>query len=249
MLHTFVRQIDLPGGDLTRAAWVPHHQFHDSTASVPSMGCHYSILAPGHSPHPPHAHVQEEILIVLDGTAEILIASNPSDPTPQVVPMTVGQFSYYPAGQHHTLRNASDHTVTYLMLWWSGVQQQNIVRGLLRRLLPTRPTLPTGTFDLRRELVTDHERGFATVLVFEGATKWLRRLQCHLTRLKPGAGYAAHTDAHDVAIVLLDGSIETAGTVVTNRGIAYFGAGEPHGMHNPGGGTATYLVFEFDRNR
>ena len=31
-------------------------------------------LSPGHSPHPPHTHVEEEILIVLQGEADILIA-------------------------------------------------------------------------------------------------------------------------------------------------------------------------------
>jgi mannose-6-phosphate isomerase-like protein (cupin superfamily) len=212
------------------------------------MACHHSVLAPGHSPHAPHAHEEEELLMVLEGEAEIIIAGSPSDPVPRVVPMSPGQLVYHRAWQHHTLRNVSGRPVTYLMFKWSDAGRRNRIHRLIGRWLPSsRRQLPTGTFDLRGESGTDNEGGFAQVFAFEGPTHWLGRLQCHLTRLQPGAGYEAHADGYDVAVVLLAGSIEIGEVVLRNRGVAYFAAAEMHGMHNPGSQTATYIVFEFDR--
>jgi hypothetical protein len=66
-----------------------------------------------------------------------------------------------------------------------------------------------------------------------------------LTELQAGAGYVKHADAHDVAIVVLSGSVETMGRRFGRRGVIYFPAREMHDMKNPGSATARYLVFEF----
>lgn len=79
------------------------------------MSSHVSVLSPGHSPHPPHSHVQEELLIVLKGEAEILIVESPDPARARVERLVPGYFVYYPAYQHHTLRNPAASPVTYLM--------------------------------------------------------------------------------------------------------------------------------------
>ena len=107
--------------------------------------------------------------------------------------------------------------------------------------------LTTGAFDVRHLLGSQQAKPVATSLVFEAPTDWFGRLHCHLTNVQPGAGYAPHADRYDVAIVLLAGAIEVGGTVLRDRGIAYFGRGEIHGMRNPDDIPATYLVFELDR--
>ncbi len=87
--------------------------------------------------------------------------------------------------------------------------------------------------------------GFLTEIVFERRTTTLKNLHCHLTRLGPGAGYPAHADPYDVAIVLLQGSIAVNGQTLAKSGVAYFSAGALHDMSNPGDVGAMYLVFEF----
>ena len=52
------------------------------------MGCHVSVLSPGRCPHPPHSHVEEELLIILDGEANVEIASSAVDPSPRVEALT-----------------------------------------------------------------------------------------------------------------------------------------------------------------
>ena len=73
---------------------------------------------------------------------------------------------------------------------------------------------------------------------------FLPRIRAHLTVLKPGAGYAPHTDSYDVAIIVLDGNVDTLGQTVSANGVIYYSAGEPHGMRNSGDEDAVYLVFE-----
>ncbi|QIG51925.1 hypothetical protein G5V57_32025 [Nordella sp. HKS 07] len=62
--------LDAPAGD---GAWIAQPLMAGRTAAVGHLGAHYSLLQPGHSPHPPHAHVEEEILVVIDGEAEIVL--------------------------------------------------------------------------------------------------------------------------------------------------------------------------------
>jgi hypothetical protein len=71
---------------------------------------------------------------------------------------------------------------------------------------------------------------FAAQLILEGPTHYLDKVHVHLTELHPGAGYGGHADVHDVAIVLLSGSVTTSGRRVERHGVLYFPAGEMHDM-------------------
>lgn len=199
------------------------------------MGCHVSVLSPGRCPHPPHSHIEEELLIILDGEGSIEIAANRDDASPRVETLTPGQFSYYPAWQHHTIRNRSTRPVTYMMFKWAGT-------------MPGRAGgLPAGIFDYRGQLAAEDVRAFAPRTLLNSPTSWLNRLHCHVTRLKPGVGYAPHIDNYDVAIVMLAGKVETIGQVLRPCDVVFYGAGEMHGMRNLSNETSKYLVFEFER--
>ena len=233
MIGCKVKRVGLPLAE-GKAGWAPYPLFSGPTPSLAFMGCHVSVLGPGRCPHPPHAHVEEELLIVIDGEANIEIASSPDDPSPRVKTLVPGQFSYYPAWQHHTIRNLSARPVTYMMFKWSaGVP--GMMGGLRAR-----------TFDYHIHLATEDTRAFAPVMVLDNPTGWLKRLHCHVTRLKPGAGYAPHADNYDVAIVMLSGKAETIGHVLEPCDVVFYGAGELHGMRNTSSETAAYLVFEFE---
>jgi mannose-6-phosphate isomerase-like protein (cupin superfamily) len=213
--------------------WHPHDLFAGATTNVSHMSAHVSVLSPGHSPHAPHAHREEEILIVLDGVAELVMARNESGIDARREGLSAGSFVYYPAFQFHTIRNATATPITYLMFKWTG---------------PPRETeAPLETTISRTEDVRQIGNApFATQLVFEGPTHYLTKLHVHLTELQPDAGYAIHADTHDVAIVLLSGSVETMGRRLERHGVVCFPACEMHDMKNPSSATtARYLVFEF----
>ena len=86
-------------------------------------------------------------------------------------------------------------------------------------------------------------------VLFEAPTGYLDKLHAHVTDLQVGAGYPAHIDEHDVAIVVFAGTVETLGKRVGPGGTIFYAAGEPHGMGNVGDEPARYLVFEFHRSR
>ena len=77
----------------------------------------------------------------------------------------------------------------------------------------------------------------------------LHKLECHVSTVAPGAGLEPHVDAHDVAIVVLEGEIETRGQRVGPNSVIFYPADESHGIRNSGTVVARYVVFEFHRRR
>lgn len=229
-----VHPLALPLDQDPERGFKPHPLFRGTTPNLRTMSCHVSVLDPGKEPHPPHQHADEEILIVLDGEAELVLedVSTPGVTRPHRV--QAGTFGYYPAGFLHTIRNPASAPVTYLMFKWLAdrVPQGDFQLHCLKRAdevsfdISPRPPM------LARPLL-------------DGQTSYLRKLHVHVTRLEPGAGYAPHIDAHDVGIVVLQGTVETLNQRVGRHGLIYYTGGEPHGMTNVGAEPAIYVVFEF----
>lgn len=234
MVVTAIHRFDLQL-EPTDQPWQPHPAFRGPTRTLADMACHASVLAGGHSPHPPHAHPEEELLIPLHGEVELRIADTPDDPAPRLERIRPGAFVYYPAGQHHTIRNPGAAPVAYLMFKWRSARTQ------------PGPALPTSLFRFDDVTKPAGAAPFWTHRIFEHATAHLGKLHAHLTVLAPGAGYEPHVDAYDVAIVLLSGTVESLGERVEPMSVIYCAAGEPHGMRNVGAEPARYLVFEFHR--
>jgi len=233
MITTEVKTIRFADADLAGEKWRPYPLFSGQTRTHDDMACHYSLLSPGHSPHPPHTHVEEEILIVLQGEADILIADGPHPDGARVERLRAGSFVYYPAYQHHTIRNSPDSPVAYLMFKWrtASKKPQQVLGATFYHF--SGAGSPGGA------------DGFAPRLLFEGPTAHLAKLHAHITDLQPGAGYPPHADAYDVAIVVLSGQVESLGQTVEPFSVIYYSAGEMHGMKNAGNTVARYLVFEF----
>ena len=208
-----------------------YHQYRGSTGTVSSFSCHVSALAQGQCPHPPHTHAEEEILIMLQGEADLVLPSGPAGQRERR--LTAGQFVYYPAHFPHTLRAVSPQPANYLMFKWRAGHRAGAAR------------LGLQCIDLAAVHLTGGRDGFVSRLLFEGRTAYLGKLHAHFSCLAPGAGYAPHVDAHDVAIVVLEGEVETLERRVRPHGIIHFASGESHGMRNPSSHPARYLVFEF----
>jgi hypothetical protein len=67
--------------------------------------------------------------------------------------------------------------------------------------------------------------------------------------MSAGAGYEPHVDAYDVAIIVLEGEVETLGQRAAAHSVIFYPAGASHGMSNPGPAPARYLVIEFHGSR
>lgn len=218
----------------TEKGWKPYPIFSGSTADMRWLSCHASVLTQGQRPHPPHAHEEEEVLLVLAGEVDLILPDEQAPTVERRRRLRAGQFVYYPAHFVHTLQTVSEDPANYLMFKWytdkTGADSP----------------LAFGQFDiLQHTQDLEDEDGFRPRLIFEGPTAYLRRLHSHASTLTPGAGYEAHIDAYDVAIIVLQGEVETLGERVGAHSVIFYAAGEPHGMRNPGDVIAKYVVFEF----
>lgn len=198
------------------------------------LASHASALLPGNCPHSPHSHAEEEILILLAGELDLLLPEDGPDSPVLRERLQAGDFVYYPAGFLHSLESVGPATANYLMFKWSGQ--------------PSGSPAPMG-FQCHRGVFASREgydpEKFSLRRLFEGPTHILHKLHCHLSHLPPGKGYPSHSDPYDVAIVMLDGEVETIGSRPKPYDVIFYAAGEPHGMFNPGSEIARYIVFEF----
>jgi radical SAM protein with 4Fe4S-binding SPASM domain len=215
--------------------WTPHPFFCGSTRSLALLSCHASALAPNFSPHPPHAHPEEELFLLLSGELDLILPDYKNSTQTTRVSMKPYQLIFYPAGFAHTIKTRSAQPANYLMLKWQN------------SLLNACSAISFSSFDLSvSHAHAQNQPGFQPRLLFEGPTAYLKKLHCHVTTLAPQAGYAPHKDPYDVVIVILEGEVETLGQRVGPHSVIFYAAGEPHGMRNPSPVlTARYVVFEF----
>jgi quercetin dioxygenase-like cupin family protein len=238
-LGSRVYPVDVPLQPKGEKKWTPYPIFKGATAGVRAWSCHASVLLPNHSPHPPHRHDEEELLMVLDGEADLELPECGWAAEDQRLRLKPGQFVFYPPNFPHTLRATNEKPASYLMFkWYDGATASD-------------SPLPFGRYDTSApgaDGAARHDWG-ARQKFFAAPTANLGTLKCHVSTMAPGAGYAPHTDAYDVAIVTLEGEVETLGERVPPRSVIFYPAGELHGMRNVGGTQARYVVFEFHSGR
>jgi quercetin dioxygenase-like cupin family protein len=233
-LNRQIHPLRLPLAPDVEAGWKPYSILDGFTGDLQWLSCHASALSQGRCPHPPHTHDEEELLLLLAGEVDLILPDAQTADGNQRRRLRPGQLVYYPAHFAHTLETVSEIAANYMMFKWGGDRA--------KRASP----LAFGQFNISDQLTdTDPGDGFRPRLVFEGPTAYLQKLHCHTSTLAPSAGYEPHIDPYDVAIVVLEGEVETLGSRAGPHSVIFYPAGEPHGMHNPGETTAKYLVFEF----
>lgn len=205
--------------------------FQGPTATGLHMMAHVSTLAKDHTPHPPHVHQEEEVLVVLSGCLAIHLVDEPGSPA-RVERLGAGGVLHYPLTQLHTITGESDDAAQYVILKWCShrISQRSNVLGV--------------HLDERIDPESTGEQIAGRVLI-EGPTRYLRQLHCHRSSVPPGGGYEPHADAYDVAVVTLDGTIETLGERVGPNSLIWYPMGSQHGLRNVGDDDAHYVVFEF----
>ena len=210
--------------------------FRGATSNIEYLRCHASILSRGLPPHPPHRHTEEEILVLLQGEVNVVI---PDADTPEKLHqhrLKIGQGAYYPAGFRHTIETVSEEPASYIMFKWHGSASK--VRSPQAFKIYTLFSDPAHSNNV-------NPIDIRTKLIFESGTSYLKRLHCHTTELVPSASYNAHSDKHDVAIIVFHGELETLGQIAKPYDIIFYKSGDMHGMSNIGEKPAFYAVLEF----
>jgi quercetin dioxygenase-like cupin family protein len=82
------------------------------TPTLDELEIHISTLQPGKSPHPPHQHQHEELLIIKEGTLETF----QSGATRRVGP---GGIIFQASNEMHNVTNVGSTPATYFVIGWT----------------------------------------------------------------------------------------------------------------------------------
>ena len=77
-------------------------------AGVP-IELHITELAPGEAPHPPHHHLHEEMILMLEGTVEVTIVDHHATLGP-------GSSAFVASNEQHGWRNVGNTAARYFVL-------------------------------------------------------------------------------------------------------------------------------------
>jgi quercetin dioxygenase-like cupin family protein len=83
------------------------------TATLDELEIHVTTLNPGETPHAPHKHPDEELLIVQQGTVESLVNGELKRVGP-------GSVIFQAANQLHSIRNVGTTPATYHVIKWNS---------------------------------------------------------------------------------------------------------------------------------
>jgi quercetin dioxygenase-like cupin family protein len=84
-----------------------------ATATLDELEIHITTLNPGETPHAPHKHPDEELLIVKEGTVESLVNGELKRVGP-------GSVIFQAANQMHAIRNVGNTPATYHVIKWNS---------------------------------------------------------------------------------------------------------------------------------
>lgn len=83
------------------------------TATLDELEIHITTLDKGETPHPPHKHPDEELVIVKEGNVESLVNGELKRVGP-------GSIIFQAANQMHSLRNIGDGPAVYHVIKWNS---------------------------------------------------------------------------------------------------------------------------------
>ena len=89
---------------------------HFPTTTLAEFESHITTLNPGEKSHDPHTHVNEEVLILREGTAEAYVNG-------VWTPMSTGSMVLMGSMVPHAIRNAGKTPCTYYVINWKTKQE------------------------------------------------------------------------------------------------------------------------------
>ncbi len=85
----------------------------EPTATLDELEMHITTLNKGESPHAPHKHPDEELVIIKEGTVESLVNGELKRVGP-------GSIIFQAANQLHSIRNVGDGPAVYHVIKWNS---------------------------------------------------------------------------------------------------------------------------------
>ena len=83
--------------------------FRGETAALQELQAHVTTINPGNEPHPPHRHPNEELIVVLRGTVEVMIEG-------ETHRVGAGSSIFLAPNDFHGLRNVGPERASYYII-------------------------------------------------------------------------------------------------------------------------------------
>jgi quercetin dioxygenase-like cupin family protein len=83
--------------------------FDSPTVTLDGYSCHITTLNPGKEPHPPHQHPEEELLVIKEGTLEVMQNG-------VIHQVSAGGMVFCASNELHGWRNTSPAPATYYVI-------------------------------------------------------------------------------------------------------------------------------------
>ena len=199
---------------------------------------HITTLNPGKSPHAPHRHPWEEILVIKEGSVEVSINAEKQT-------AGAGAVVFFASNDVHTVANNSDQPVTYYVI--------NFITDAVRTVRdePSASWAPPGQL---RSCVVNWDKIEPKPMTHDtrrtflgGPTATLTSLKIHTTTAAAGRYPVKHSGHLNILLVILkEGMIESNVDGVTHLvgpgGLIFLAPGAIQTLRNPGNVPATYYV-------
>jgi quercetin dioxygenase-like cupin family protein len=208
------------------------------TATLERFESHVTTLLAGRMSHPPHQHGQEEIIILRDGTLDVMINGATTRAGP-------GSLLFFAANDFHNVENVGGTPATYFVFNFATAVTKTVPKaGTAALAVPGK--LQSQVFDWQKLEVTPTKTGERRAVV-SLPTMTMEKFSCHITTLQAGvAAHAAHRHPDEEIILVKEGTLDVTINGVTTRAgagsIFFYGSNDEHGMRNAGDTTATYYV-------
>ena len=220
-----------------KTGWIVYKLFNGFSRLMKNLSCHVGVLSEGKMPHPLHQHAEEEVMVILCGELECTTAQDRLPYGKKQDRLKRGSVIYLSAYHQHTIRSIGPGPAEFLIIRWKGTINKlnaDIPKSFVFNQ-SERDQLPISKFGSELSMVR----------LFEMPTKYLRNLCASIQDLKIDAGVKPHRSDHDLAIILMDGRIDTMHSEISAPAVLFFPAGIPHWTKNVGQIATSSFVFEF----
>jgi quercetin dioxygenase-like cupin family protein len=208
------------------------------TATLQRFQSHITTLNPGLASHGQHQHPLEEMILVKEGTLEVVINGRAETAGP-------GSVLFYASNDFHHVRNIGTVPATYIVLNFGTAATATAPATRAVDSAPPK-ALKSQVFEWTRLAAVPTKNGERRA-IFNSPTVTCRNLSCHATTVQArDAAHGAHRHVDEEVVVVKEGTIEIFLNGATRRigpgSICFFASNDEHGMRNVGDTPATYYV-------
>jgi quercetin dioxygenase-like cupin family protein len=189
---------------------------------------HVSSLAAGAVPHPRHRHPDEELIVPLCAPLDIVREAD-------VLLLQPGDAAFHPSECLHTLQ-AGERRATYVVLRWRKEHAEGAPADDGSMVTDAAAATPDPVAP-----------GWLRTVLIDRPTRFLSRLRVHRTEMAAGCGYGWHEDDHDLAIVLVRGTVVSMTRRIAAPAILLHRAGSLHDIRCEGPEGACWFAVELHR--